>query len=86
MFIFLHAQENRTKRTRPCRDPSGAACALPSRPDAPKLALLVGRAQTVAASFSAASAMLGFAAKGKNQRPVYKKIKEQILKNHHLDN
>jgi hypothetical protein len=65
MFIFLHTQENRTQRTRPCRDPSGAACALPSRPDAPKLALLVGRAQTVAASFSAVSAMLGFAAKGK---------------------
>jgi hypothetical protein len=40
-FIFLFAQENGTKRKRPCHEPFGCAVPSPHRPDAPELAPLI---------------------------------------------
>jgi hypothetical protein len=41
LFIFFHVEENGTKRRRLRHEPFGFACASRSRPEAPKLALLI---------------------------------------------
>jgi hypothetical protein len=55
-FIFLHAQENRTKRKRPC---PALSCASPKRPERAETRLPSGRLKQSARFIPSASSMLG---------------------------
>jgi hypothetical protein len=67
LFIFFPAEENGTKRKRPCHEPFGFVCASWPQPDAPKLAPLISGTQTVAASFPSATPMRDLVTKGDSQ-------------------